>query len=105
MKHLKSLFASLFFVTIGFSQTNWTWRSPLPTGNDLNCIIWTGTQYIGNTVKRDEIKPVTDDIMRIRLELPSMNGRIERVEQSQVRMEKTIDRVEGKIDDGNRKRR
>ena len=84
-------------------RTNWA--AIIATAVAVAGAVWTGTQYIGNTVKRDEIKPVTDDIMRIRLELPSMNGRIERVEQSQGRIEKTIDRVEGKIDDGNRKRR
>lgn len=25
---------------------NWQWRNPLPQGNDLNQVIWTGTQYV-----------------------------------------------------------
>jgi hypothetical protein len=38
------LFSGLFSILV--AQTNWTWRNPLPQGNSLNSIIWTGSQLV-----------------------------------------------------------
>lgn len=61
--------------------------------------VWGATQYIGDIPKRPEFKAVTDDVMRIRIELPVMNAKLERNDQSQQRMEKAIERIEGKLDE------
>lgn len=67
--------------------------------------VWGITQYVGDIPKRPEFKAVTDDVTRIRIELPTMNGKIERVEQSQARVEKAIERVEEKLNDDMPRRR
>jgi hypothetical protein len=61
--------------------------------------IWAATQYFGDIPKRPEFKAVTDDVVRIRIELPVMNAKIERMEQSQARVEQVLERVDDKLAD------
>ena len=46
-------FSSLLFsgsllstTSVAFAQSNWTWRNPLPQGNTLHSVIWTGGQLL-----------------------------------------------------------
>jgi hypothetical protein len=67
--------------------------------------VWGITQYVGDIPKRPEFKAVTDDVTRIRIEMPVVNGKIQRVEESQARVEKAIERVEEKLSDDLPRRR
>ena len=78
-------------------KTNWL--AIIASSAAVAGAVWTATQYLGNTVKREELAPVKEDITRIRIELPTVSGRVERVEMSQQRVEKTIDRIEEKLDE------
>ena len=44
------LFSSFSILTAlvvpSFAQEHWEWRNPLPTGDHLRCILWTGSKYI-----------------------------------------------------------
>lgn len=67
-------------------------------------IAWGVAQWAATTPTRKEFNDVRDDMIRVRIELPITNAKIERVEQSQQRVEKAIERVEGKLDERGAKR-
>jgi hypothetical protein len=68
-------------------------------------IAWGIARWAATTPTREEFNASRDEIVRVRLELPVMNARIERVDQSQQRVEKAIERIENKQDEASRKRR
>jgi len=78
-------------------RTNW--GAIITTALAVAGAVWAATQYLGSTVKREELKPLQDDSFRVRIDITTINGRVERMEQSQQRVEKAVERVEGKLDD------
>jgi len=59
---------------------------------------WAVAQWAATTPTRKEFNDVRDDMIRVRIELPVLSGKVERVEQSQVRLEKAAERIEAKQD-------
>jgi len=66
--------------------------------------VWAGTTWLQSRADKTTVDRVNDDLIRVRIELPTMNGKIERVEQSQNRMEKALERVEAKLENPRRRR-
>ena len=66
--------------------------------------VWGITQWLGSRADQGGVEKVKDEQVRIRIEQTVMNGKVERVEQSQQRLEKAVERVESKLDDRKRRR-
>jgi hypothetical protein len=67
-------------------------------------IAWGIAQWAATTPTRKEFNDVRDDMIRVRIELPAVNSKIERVEQSQLRIEHAVQRIESKQDVAARRR-
>jgi hypothetical protein len=67
-------------------------------------IAWGIAQWAATTPTRKEFNDVRDDMIRVRIELPTINAKVERVEQSQARIEKATERIEAKQDAAARRR-
>jgi hypothetical protein len=57
---------------------------------------WAVAQWAATTPTRKEFNDVRDDMIRVRIELPTMGAKLERVEQGQNRIEKAVERIEAK---------
>lgn len=68
-------------------------------------VAWGVAKWAATTPTREEFNQQRDEWVRVRIELPTMNAKIERVEQSQQRQEKAGERIEAKLDELARKRR
>ena len=68
-------------------------------------VAWAIAQWAATTPTRKEFNDVRDDMIRVRIELPIVTGKMERVEQSQSRVEKAVERIESKQDEATRVRR
>ena len=63
-------------------------------------VAWAVAQWAATTPTRKEFNDVRDDMIRVRIELPIVTGKIERVEQSQNRLEKAAERIEANQQQG-----
>jgi hypothetical protein len=81
---------------------NW-WGIVASLGGVLG-VGWAIMQWAATTPTRKEFNDVRDDMIRVRIELPIVTGKIERMEQSQSRIEKTAERIEAKQDEATRRR-
>lgn len=80
------------------------WGALITTALAVAGAVWGATQYLGDLAKRSEVSAIRDEAIRLRLDMATMSGRTERVELSQQRTEKAIERIEGKLDDPKRRR-
>ena len=80
------------------------WGAILGTAIAVASAVWAATSWLQNRADKSAVDRVNDDLIRVRIELPTMNGKIERVEQSQNRMEKALERVEAKLETPRRRR-
>jgi hypothetical protein len=67
-------------------------------------VAWAIAQWAATTPTGKEFNDVRDDMIRVRIELPIVTGKMERVEQSQSRVEKAVERIESKQDEATRRR-
>lgn len=62
-------------------------------------IAWGIAKWAATTPSREEYNQTRDDIVRVRIELPTMTAKIQRVEESQSRIEKAVEQVSNKLDE------
>ena len=62
-------------------------------------IAWGVARWAATTPTRDEFNQTRDSIVQIRIELPTINAKLERAEQSQQRIEKAVEQMSGKLDE------
>ena len=74
------------------------WLAVIASLGGVAGIAWGIAQWAATTPTRKEFNDVRDDMIRVRIELPVLSGKVERVEQSQVRLEKAAERIEAKQD-------
>lgn len=79
------------------------WGAVITTALAVAASVWGATQYLSDLAKRSEVGAIREEQIRMRLDMSTMSGRTERVELSQQRTEKAIERIEGKLDEKRRR--
>ncbi len=72
------------------------WLAIIASLGGVAGICWGIAQWAATTPTRKEFNDVRDDMIRVRIELPTMGAKLERVEQGQNRIEKAVERIEAK---------
>jgi hypothetical protein len=67
-------------------------------------LAWGIAKWAATTPTRDEFNLQRDDMVRVRIELPVMSGKIQRVEESQARVEKAVETIGEKLDERRERR-
>ncbi len=65
---------------------------------------WGASSWLQGRADKPAVERVSDEQVRMRIDQTVMTGKIERVEQSQQRLEKAVERVELKLDPPRRRR-
>jgi len=66
--------------------------------------VWGATTFLQSRADKGSVDKVSDEQVRIRIDQTVMSGKMERVEQSQERLERAVEKIGSKLDEPRRRR-